>query len=161
LTELNSLRVLTAGFEVNRDDKELASLQAFLILRAEGVRGSAYSPQLRRRIDAVQAPHDAWFAKSTAISPSRALRILDAYQDAINSNFQVNKKRLDELRGGMEQLIAKFGADVIAPKDPTIIKEKDALGEKLRSFLEEMPILAPSRQQITERIPDLTSDEWA
>jgi SEC-C motif len=161
LTELNSLRVLTAGLEVKHEDKELASIQAFLILRAESVRGSSYPPQLRRRVEAVQAPHDGWFTKAVGISPSRALRILDAHGDALNCNFQATKNRFNQLTGGIEELITKFGADVIAPKDPAVIKEKDALGEKLRSFMEEMPILAPSREQIAGLVPDLSNKEWS
>jgi len=161
LDKLNSLRVFVAGLDVDYDDKELAAIRSWVVMRAETVRGSTYPPQLRRRIEAIQSPFDDWFAKAAGVSPSRALQIFDAYEEAVNQNFRATKERLSRVMDDVGKLVERFGTDIIAPTDPEAIKEKDVVRERMASFMEEMPAsLAPSRKQITERISDLSAAEW-
>lgn len=66
LVGLNSQRSLQMVFGVETEDRELAELQA------EIVRGSAYASQIKRRMEKIQGPHEAWFKSQVRIGPTGA-----------------------------------------------------------------------------------------
>ena len=58
LEELDKIRGFATAFSVDYEDKELALLQVRAQLWAESVRGSAYPPQTRHRIERIQVTHE-------------------------------------------------------------------------------------------------------
>jgi len=161
LNNFHGLRVFVSGLDINYEDKELAFIRSWLVMRAESVRGTAYPPHLRARIEGIQKPFDNWFEKVIGVSPSRALQILDVYEDAAKQNFHETKERLREVMDDVAKLAERFGDSIIAPTDPHIVREKDAVRERMENFMEKMPTsIAPSRNQLAERISDFKQTEW-
>jgi len=161
LNKLHALRIFVSGLDINYDDKELAFIRSWLVMRAESVRGTAYPPHLRARIEGIQKPFDHWFENAAGISPSRALQTLDAYEDAAQHNFRETKERLREVMDEVAKLAERFGDGIIAPTDPHIVREKDAVRERMAHFMEKMPTsLAPSRNQLAERMSNFKQTEW-
>ncbi len=59
------------------------------------------------------------------------------------------------------KLAERFGDGIIAPTDPHIVREKDAVRERMAHFMEKMPTsLAPSRNQLAERMSNFKQTEW-
>lgn len=161
LNKLHVSRLFASGLAVNYDDKELAFIQSWLVMRAESVRGTAYPPHLRGRIEGIQAPFDDWFKQATGISPSRALAVLDAYQDAANENFRKTKEQMREVMDEVVALAERFGSQIVAPTDPAAVKEKADVRQRMEQFMERMPTsLAPLYGQIAARVPSFEEAEW-
>jgi hypothetical protein len=161
LNKLHVSRLFASGFDVDYEDKELAFIRSWLLMRAESVRGTAYPPHLRARIEGIQAPFDDWFKKAAGISPSRALALLDSYEDAANENFRKTKEQMREVMDEVVALAERFGTQIIAPTDPAAVKEKADVRQRMERFLEKMPTsLAPSREQMAARVPSLEGGEW-
>jgi SEC-C motif len=161
LRKLHTLRIFVSGLDIDYEDKELAFIRSWLVMRAESVRGTAYPPHLRARIEGIQTPFDQWFEKAVGISPSRALQVLDAYEGAAKQNFLKTKERLREVMDEVAKLAERFGEGIIAPTDPRIVREKDAVRQRMEQFMEKMPTsLAPSRNQLAERMSNFKQAEW-
>jgi hypothetical protein len=161
LNKLHLSRLLASGFDVNYDDKELAFIQSWLRMRAESVRGTAYPPHLRARIEGIQTPFDDWFKNAAGISPSRALAVLDSYQDAANENFRKTKEQMREVMDEVVALAERFGTQIIAPTDPAVVEEKAEVRQRMERFMEKMPTsLAPSYAEIAARVPNFEEGEW-
>jgi SEC-C motif len=161
LNKLHVSRIFASGLDVDYEDKELAFIRSWLVMRAESVRGSAYPPHLRARIEGIQTRFDSWFEKVAGISPSRALKVLDCYQDAANQNFRETKEQLRQVMDEVVTLAERFGARIIDPTDPSIVKEKAEVRQRMEQFMEKMPTsLAPWRDQIAARVPTFQHREW-
>jgi hypothetical protein len=131
-------------------------------LYAETVRGSSYPPQIRHRIEHVQAPFESWFQSKTGIGPLRALQILDAFETASNANFQVGKRLFNEL----QLRISELGDDLLASSvtgsvSPALDSKRDKLGAELSCFMEEAPLVLPvAFDQVALIMPGLGKLEW-
>jgi hypothetical protein len=162
LEDLNLSRGLAVAAEIQESDPELSTLRCHLLLQAELVRGSTYAPLLRKRIEGMQCPHDAWFAKMLGIGPIRALQIADAYLIVLNENLTAERAKLFAI-------FAKAGlpnptTGIPSPKTMTgeeIAQLKQNFGGELESFFDNAPVnLAPSFDQIKSKVLALTKAEW-
>jgi hypothetical protein len=161
LTEQNQFRGLATAFSVDRSDKELASLQVHLRLYAESVRGSSYPPQTRRRIENIQGPFEAWFQAKAGIGPLRALAILDAFETAMNANFQSHRQNLGGIQARMEALVPRVKKNADAATAEETERLRIALGEEVAKFMEDMPLAFPaSFAQVAQIVAGLTRAEW-
>lgn len=162
LAEQNRFRGLATAFSVDRSNKELASLQVHLRLYAESVRGSAYPPQTRRRIENIQGPFEAWFQAKAGIGPLRALAILDAFETAMNANFQFHRHKLGDIQARMEALVPRMkkkNADAATAEETERLRM--ALREEVAKFMEDMPLAFPaSFEQVAQIVAGLTRAEW-
>ena len=162
LGELNQSRGLQTAFSVDGTDRELASLQVRLRLHAESVRGSSYPHQTRRRIEEIQVPFERWFHAKAGIGPGRALKILDAAEEAVNDNFQIHKEKLQVIQTRMKTLARQRGKK--SPDAATtegIERERNALDEEFAQFVNQMPLVyPPSFTQVAGIVSGLTREEW-
>lgn len=161
LTELNQLRLLHRAFQVERQDEGLALLEVNLLLYAEAVRGSAYASQIRRRIECIQGPFEAWFRGKAGIGPLRALQILDAFEEIFSANVQSQKLRLDDLTARMQQVV-RLGNEV---QDRVVSGEQEqqrkALAEEMMLFMDKLlRAFAVSLDQVASRVPGFTRKGW-
>jgi hypothetical protein len=161
LEKLQSLRGFAVGCQIDFSDKELFAIQSWILLHTEMVRASTYPPHLRQRIERIQIPFDTWFNTAAGISPSRALAVLDAYERVAAENFRATKERLNQLMADFKELADTVGSEIIASTTPEATQQKDAMGQRLASFMETMSVsFAPSQAQIAARVPELNDTEW-
>jgi hypothetical protein len=162
LTEQNQLRGLATAFSVDRADKELASLQVHLRLYAEAVRGSSYPPQTRRRIEQIQGPFNDWFRAKAGIGPTRALEVLDAFEKALNDNFQSHRqkfRRVEARMGALMPQINRMDSDRSSAAETERLR--DAAAADFTKFMEEIPLAFPvSFEQVERIVAGLTREEW-
>lgn len=161
LGELNNQRSLQAAFGVETEDRELAELQVHLLLNAEIVRGTAYASQIKRRIEKIQGPHEAWFKGQVGIGPLRALQVLAEFERIIFDNFETHGKKLAGLRSRMEAQMEKLQQ---APDEAALAAaqaEGAALAEEMTRFFDDGVTVMPcSLAQLVQKIPDFTRAEW-
>lgn len=161
LSEQNHFRGVAAGFSFGSGDNELAWLQVQVRLHAESVRGSSYPPQTRRRIQNIQGPFESWFQAMVGIGPLKALAILDAFEEAMNENFQSHSRRFHEIQKRMEALAAILNKPLDAAGAEETKHQRIALGEEFLKVQEDMPLAFPaSFNQITQLTAGVTRDEW-
>jgi hypothetical protein len=162
LDEQNQFRGLATAFSVDRSDKELASLQVHLRLYAESVRGSSYPPQTRRRIENIQGPFEAWFQAKAGIGPLRALAVLNAFETAMNANFQSHRQKLGDIQSRVEALVPRVKTkNANAATAEETERLRITLGEEVAKFMEDMPLAFPaSFAQVAQIVAGLTHAEW-
>jgi hypothetical protein len=159
LKELNDMRSLHTAFSVETADLELAELQVHLQLWAETVRGSAYASQIRRLIEQIQGPFEAWFRAKTGIGPLRSLQVIAAFESIIGENIRAHGQRMRSLRPRMESQMSRLAAS--PPPSPELKAEGEALAKEFMRFLEDACVVMPCGfTQLVEKIPDFTRGEW-
>ncbi len=161
LEELNKIRGFATAFSVDYEDKELALLQVRAQLWAESVRGSAYPPQTRHRIERIQGPHEEWFRGKVGIGPLRAVEILNAFEGLANHNLADKRALFGEFMEKMFDFASRgvgTGKSSDFPVDPVEVDQK---AEEFNGILEGFSEgIAISFNQLASVVSDLSEGEW-
>ncbi len=162
LTELNQFRGINTAFQIDSGDPEFDMLQVQTRLNAEAVRGSSYPPQTKRRIENIQGEFETWFHRKAGIGPLLALKVFDAFDQALNDNFHATKAKFNAFRNRAD---SQFTGMESAPQNSQPARDTEdiafALKNEFLKLMEEMSQAPPpSFEQIAKIVPELGRTEW-
>jgi hypothetical protein len=125
----------------------------------EHVRGSAYPPQTRRKIEGLLNPFADELAVATGIKPVRLLALLDVFEPVVNEQVNACKDRFLAVERRLKQVGRKRADGSYVPR-----ADADAFWTAAREF-EAVLMDGPwsvlvTFAQVQARVPDFSEAEW-